>query len=358
VLPFSGHQPVGGFKVVYEYANGLVRKGHQVSIYHSPYRKIDEHSQTRLMRQLLVYAAKACGLSGGFLPGRWFNLDPGVRANWIPSLHHRWLSAADAVVATSWETAEWVNGYPAVMGKKYYLIQHQESTFPGADPERAMATWKMPLRKIVISQWLRDIAEELGEHSAYIPNGLDFSTFDLDIPIEGRDSRRLLMLYHHHDWKGSRDGLAAICRAKQEEPEIKVTLFGMPDRPADLPEWISYEQNPLQNRLRQLYNEAAIFIGPSLAEGWPLPPAEAAQCGAALCLTDIGGHREYGIVGETALFSPPRTPDSLASNILTLVRDNEQRIRLARQMHDFIRQFTWNRAVTSFERCLMENNIE
>lgn len=352
VLPFSGHQPVGGFKVAYEYANGLVARGHEVTVFHSPALRLGETSPKCLARQSLVYAGRALGMAGGYRPDRWFRIDPRVRLAWRPSLHCRWLPPADAVVATSWETAEWVALYPQDRGRKYYLIQHQESTFPGADPDRAMATWKMPFTKVVISRWLADIASGLGESYVYIPNGLDFAAFDLDIPVERRDPLRLIMLYHHLEWKGSRDGLDAICRVKREVPELKASLFGLPARPNDLPEWIDYFQNPPQDKLRTLYNEAAIFIGPSWAEGWPLPPAEAAQCGAALCLTDIGGHREYGIDGETARLSPARDPATMAANLLQLVSDCGGRVRLAAEGHAFIRQFTWERAVTSLEMVL------
>lgn len=355
VLPFSGHQPVGGFKVAYEYANGLARRGHEVVVFHSPAHKLGETSPKCLVRQSLVFAGKALGIAGGYRPDRWFHIDPRVRLAWKPSLHYRWLPPADAVVATSWETAEWMALYPKDRGRKFYLIQHQESTFPGADPDRAMATWKMPFTKIVISRWLADIATELGEPSVYIPNGLDFAAFDLDIPVDRRDPLRLVMLYHHQNWKGSRDGLEAIYQVKREIPELKVSLFGIPARPNDLPEWIDYLQNPPQDELRRIYNEAAIFVGPSWAEGWPLPPAEAAQCGATLCLTDIGGHREYGIDGETALLCPPRDPGALANNILKLVANSEDRIRLALRGHEFIRQFTWERAVTSMEKSLMDS---
>ncbi len=354
ILPFSGHQPVGGFKVVYEYANGLVRRGHDVSIFHSPARKLGGISPKCLVRQSLVYAGKALGMTGGYRPDKWFRVDPRIRLEWKPSLDSRWVLPADVVIATSWETAEWVAGYPKDRGRKFYLIQHQESTFPGADPDRAMATWKLPFNKIVIARWLADIATELAEPAVYIPNGLDFKVFDLDIPVDRRDPLRLVMLYHHLNWKGSQDGLDAICQVKRAVPELRVTLFGIPARPSDLPEWIDYRQNPPQDELRRIYNEAAVFVGPSWAEGWPLPPAEAAQCGAALCLTDIGGHREYAKDGTTALLSKPKDSGAMANNILKLVSDNGERIKLAMQGHEFIRQFTWERAVTSMETCLMK----
>jgi glycosyltransferase involved in cell wall biosynthesis len=352
VLPFSGHQPVGGFKVVYEYANGLVQKGHEVTVVHAPYARTGETALLRNTRQNLVYLAKAVGLSGGYRPSRWFEVSPAVKLRWVPSLHARWIPPADVVVATAWETAEWVAGYPADRGRKFYLIQHLESTFEGADPDRVETTWRLPLNKVVIARWLEAIGSELGEKTYYVPNGLNFRSFGLDIPVTERNPHQLIMLYHGHPWKGSRDGLAAMSMVKERVPQLRATLFGVSPPPAGLPPWIAYVQSPPQATLRRLYNEAAIFVGPSWAEGWPLPPAEAAQCGAALCVTDIGGHREYALAGETALLSPPRQPDALAHNILRLVEDQEQRIEMALRAHDYVQQFTWARAVTALEEHL------
>jgi glycosyltransferase involved in cell wall biosynthesis len=352
VLPGSGQNPVGGLKVAYEYANGLVRRGHDVTVIHAPLNLYGGMDSARTIKRYLVYGARMAGIKGGYRPKKWFVVDPRVRMKWLPSLNPCWIPNADAVIATAWETAEWVAGYPPDKGQKFYLIQHQESTFDGVEPERAMATWKLPLQKIVISRWLDDIARGLHETAVYIPNGLDFSAFSLDLPPAERNPAQLIMLYHHHDWKGSADGLAAIDRVKDQIPELEVTLFGVPARPADLPPWIRYQQKPPQPVLRRLYNEAAIFVGPSWAEGWPLPPAESMQCGAAPCLTDIGGHREYGIHGETALLSPPREPAALAQNIAALVRDSARRIEIARSAHNHIQQFTWDRAVSAMEQCL------
>ena len=54
LLPFSGHKPVGGFKVAYEYANGLARRGHEVTVFHAPARRLGESSPKCLVRQSLV----------------------------------------------------------------------------------------------------------------------------------------------------------------------------------------------------------------------------------------------------------------------------------------------------------------
>lgn len=354
ILPHAGHNPIGGFKVAYEYANGLAQRGHEVTAVHAPICYYGDSRPLLPVRNSLVFCGRMIGLRGGFRPHNWFQIDPRVKMLWVPSLDRRWIPSADAVIATAWNTSEWVAGYPAAKGSKYYLIQHQESLFPNTDTHRAMATWKLPLRKIVIARWLEEIASGLGEESVYIPNGLDFDAFGLDLPLLERDPCRLIMLYHDLDWKGSRDGLAAMSIAKKEIPGLKATLFGVPTKPEGLPDWIEYVRKPAQMELRRLYNEAAIFVSPSWAEGWPLPPAEAAQCGAALCLTDIGGHREYAVAGESALLSPPKDSDALARNILALVKDSELRTRLALCAHGFIQQFTWDLAVQRMEKYVRE----
>ena len=43
------------------------------------------------------------------------------------------------VIATWWETAEWVNDFPASKGRKFYLIQHHE-IHPYLPLERVQAT--------------------------------------------------------------------------------------------------------------------------------------------------------------------------------------------------------------------------
>ncbi len=351
LLPFSGHQPVGGFKVAYEYANGLARRDHEVTVLHAPHRDMGMSLPARA-RAAGVFVSRAVGFRGGYRPNAWFRLDPAVRMKWVPSLAPGWAPPSDVAIATAWMTAEWLAGYPPSKGRKHYLIQHQESTFAGADPERVMATWRLPLKKIVIARWLEEIAHGMGEDATYIPNGLDFEMFGLDRPTEDRDPRRLIMLFHHHDWKGSRDGLAAMEAARRKVPGLGATLFGIPPPAPEIPDWVQYVRKPPQKELRRLYNEAAVFVGPSWSEGWPLPPAEAAQCGAALCLTDIGGHREYAVPEETALLSPAKDPEALSRNILRLVMDSSLRTRVAKAGYEYIQRFTWDRAVTAMENCL------
>jgi glycosyltransferase involved in cell wall biosynthesis len=350
LLPGGGLYPVGGFKVVYEYANALADRGWRVSVVH-PFAvdmgQIHAASLLERSRRWLGYQRRK--LTGNYRPDRWFKVDPTIKLLCTETPDARFLPQADVWVATAWQTAQWVATYRSA---GVYLIQHLE-TWCGPEAE-VMATWKLPLRKVVISNWLRDVAHRLDEPSSYIPNGLNFGAFAMDIAPEERDPHAVAMLCHRSDWKGSTNGLKALETVRGRIPDLKVQMFGLWPCPPDLPRWIEYHENPPQSKLREIYNRAAIFLSPSWAEGWPLPPAEALQCGAALAATDIGGHREYAVHGETALLSPPKDPEALATNVLRLLQDQPLRLRLARQGHQHIQQFTWDRAVTSFESVLDE----
>lgn len=351
VLPTDGTVPVGGYKVVYEYANGLVRLGHDVTVTHTFYL---QPSQVQLLwrpRHWMTFF-KRWALSR-YTPQAWFKLDPAVKLRFVPWLHQWFMPTSDAIVATSWETAEWVARYPARYGRSFYLIQHFEDW--SGDREQVLRTWRLPLHKIVISRWLEALVAQHGEPSSYITNGLDFNAFGVDVDPQDRDPCAVAMLYHQSAWKGSRYGLEALMKAHAQCPSLTATLFGVCPPPDDLPPWVSYHQLPSQRLLREIYNRAAIFLAPSLTEGWGLPPAEAMICGAAVVLTDVDGHREFAQSDVNALMCPPADAEAMAQGILALMRDSSLRLRLAQAARASIQSFTWPRACQAMARTLATN---
>ena len=345
VLPFDGRHPVGGFKVVYEYANRLVEMGHNVTLMHPAGLYLGARKHDGWLRNIVKYLIFLPTRHD--LPKRWFELDSRVVVRWVPSLKQCFIPCADVIIATAWETAEWVANYRADRGRKFYLIQHLEDW--SGDRDRVLNTWKLPLHKIVISRWLGDLANSLGESSEYIPNGLDFRQFGVDNDPAQRDPNNILMLHHSLEWKGTKDGLSAVEQVRLARQDVKLTMFGVEaPKTGELPDWVRFEQLPTKARLRQLYNEAAIFVSPSWAEGWALPPAEAMQCGCATVLTDIGGH-EYAIHGRTSLLSAPRDIEQMAQNIEALLVDNDLRMRMASAGVAEIAQYTWTRATAALE---------
>ncbi|ADI15828.1 glycosyl transferase group 1 [Truepera radiovictrix DSM 17093] len=349
MLPGSGHLPVGGFKVVYEYAGRLAARGHQVRVVHVAQPDL-EAPLLAALKARARYAQRR--LQRSYLP-RWFALHPAVEVLWRATPDARGVPDGDAVIATAWQTAEWVARYPAAKGRGFYLIQHYE-TWSGPRA-RVDATFRLPLRKLAIARWLQRVVADAvgpdGEGAAYLPNGLDLDAFGLDSPIEGREPRAM-MLFHTAAWKGSGDGLRALERVRAELPELRATLFGVPAPPPGLPAWVRYVQTPPPEVLRGLYNESAVFLATSWTEGWGLPGCEALLCGCALAATEVGGHLEYARHGETALLSPPKDPGALARNVLTLLQNPPLRVTLARQGHRYVQRFSWERAVARLEALL------
>src|SRR5215211_1336871 len=102
VLPGPSHGPVGGYKVVYEYANRLSRRGHAVTVAHPLRRRRPDRPVARLRmrwRQVRTVLDR-------HRHARWHPIDESVRM--LVMIDHRpaRLPDADAVIATAWQTAQ------------------------------------------------------------------------------------------------------------------------------------------------------------------------------------------------------------------------------------------------------------
>jgi glycosyltransferase involved in cell wall biosynthesis len=348
VLPCYPRKPIGGFRVVYEYANRLVARGHEVAVVH-PRRFA---SATPLLATGFYSGLRRQGarLRDILFPPhvRWHSIDDHVRMLYVSDLDASKVPDGDVVIATAWQTAEDVLGYPSSKGIKCYLIQHYEAW--GGPKDRVDATWRAPLHKVVIARWLDELGRGIGcEHMEYIPNGIDHEKYRLLNPISMRP-KRVAMLFHGAEWKGCPEGLRALSVVKKQHPDLRTALFGTPRRSESIPEWVEYFQDPPQAEIvNGIYNGSSIYLCASWAEGFPLPPAEAMACGCALVSTDIGGVREYAEPEVTALLSPPRDPEALARNILRLLDDDAFRQRLAVAGHECIQSFTWERSTDQLE---------
>jgi glycosyltransferase involved in cell wall biosynthesis len=351
VLPRFQSFPSGGYRVVYEYANHLAARGHSVTALH-PLRLGPALSPGRWWRRS-AWSARIRRLRDR---GRvtWFEVDARVDMRIVRSLDERHVPSADAIVATAWQTAKAIASYDASRGRKFQLIQHHETW--GGPQEEIEASWRLPIDKIVISKWLREIAAEAGhaDRTRYVPNGMDLETFRVIRPIAVRSARRIGMLSHPEEWKGVAYGLRALELARAELGQLDVVLFGTAKRPEHLPDWIDYVHDPAPRELVDLYNGWGVYLHPSLAEGWPLPPAEAMACGCALVAAGNPGVMDYAEDGRTALVAPLRDADALAAHLVRLARDDELRRTIAEAGNEAIRAYTWTRATDAFEAFLRE----
>jgi len=343
LLPCSGAKPSGGVKVAFEYANRLAADGFNVSVVYPASLYFSSVSSKRKISAIIFYIYYL--ITKKYKADGWFKLDKRISELWVWELTENLVPQSDIYVATSAKTAGYLQNYKK-NSKKLYLIQHFEDW--DWDRDKVLATYHGPFQKIVIADWLMKIMEENNETATLIQNGFDFDYFQKKVDFQDKNKLIVVMLYHIVEWKGCEDGFKALDIVKERYPELSVNLFGVFPRPKFLPEWYHYYENPNKETHNKIYNEAAIFVGPSHGEGFGLTPPEAMQCGCAVACTDIGGYREVCTDNETALLSPVKDYKALANNIIRLIEDDALRFQIAKTGLENIKNFTWERAYNKF----------
>ena len=348
LLPFYPKLPVGGFKVQYEYANQLAARGHAVTVIHPCTVEQPSGWKARLARA----AKRAADSLTDQSRVAWHSLGEGVRLLSVPDLRERFTPAADVTVATAWATAEMAKTYSPRAGRKFQIVYDYELWMTAAPSlrRRMREAFRAGLGCVATSPAVAGMLEEMGVRpAAYIPCGLDFDAFGVDVPVARRVRGTVGFPAREQPSKGTADALTALGALRSRRgDELRVSTFG--PRPwGGLPGWVRASWLPTDAGLRAFYNSISIFVFPSHYEGWGLPGMEALACGAALVAADSVGLREYARHGETALVVARRRPDLLAGAVETLLDDDELRRRLARQGNTHVRQYTWGRAADALE---------
>jgi O-antigen/teichoic acid export membrane protein/glycosyltransferase involved in cell wall biosynthesis len=352
LLPGYAWRPSGGFRVVYQHANSLAARGHVVTVIHPRRLKSSAPPNVKLLQQ--IRRKKLALMALVSRPSiAWQPVDKRVRLLFVPSSDERHIPDADVLFATAWQTVGSVMECSSTKGEKCHFIQGYEAWMGPEDLVRD--TWRAPIRKVVVSRWLLEIGRSLGASDlTYVPNAIDRDVYRLLRPISKR-ARQVVMVCSPVELKASRDGVAALEIAKKEFSDLKAVFFGNSRRPSWVPEWISHELDPPQERIvNEYYNNSSIVLSSSLHEGFALPPAEGAACGCAIVSTDSGGIRDYAENGVTALLSSPGDPQALARNLCQLLADDDLRIRLAQAANERINGFTWKRSSDLLEEFIAD----
>jgi len=349
VLGASGKLPSGGLKIIYEYANRLSTKGWRVNVIHPKILCLTRRSFFKYIR---FYCAYFYGLVFKlYLPASWFKIGPDVRMKWVPDLHEKFIPAADYIVACPVESASFVNSYPASKGNKYYLIQHFEDwTMKKEDIE---TTWKFPMKKIVVSKWLLSRLKSIGENAVHIPNGLDNTFFKNKKPINERPLKSISFISHYLEIKGTTYALAASRILHEKYPNFIIKTFSAYKKPDHCPSFVEYYYNPSQELLRDIYNSSAIYIAPSLSEGWDLPLCEAMLCGCVCVATDIDGHREYIEDGINGFYCAPASAESIVEKVEYIINNPDSVKKVSERTSQTLNKFDWDSRVGLFERAIL-----
>lgn len=339
----------GGLRVIAIHAEYLASKGHQVQVI-SPARK-----KIRLKER-----AKSLLRGTGWFVKSKFN-DVFFR-NLNVSIHildkHRNVEEkdtpdADVLIATFWTTAEWIKDFSESKGKKYYFVQHHE-IHPWMPEERVRATLRFPYRKLVVSQWLKDILEdEYQQDSTLVLNGVDLNQFSCSMRNKGA-SPTIGFLYSQRSYKGSDIAISAINILSERFSNLKVVAFGteMLDTSSIKCEDVEYYLSPPQNKISKIYGKCDAWLFCSRTEGFGLPILEAMACGTPLVATKAGVAPEMLMDHPDLLVDIDDTESLAIAAAKVLSMESKKWSQLSSSMLSVAHMNSWENSSYAFEKAI------
>ncbi len=352
----------GGVKVVATYARMLSERGHEVNVVY-PQRPLTRSPRSWASRLRGAWRQRARAQRGHFADCahllRALPVDRGgdrAVTGGLAPVKVQAVPDADVIIATYWETAHWIARYPVSKGKPFYLIQHYETW--DCDNEalaRMRASWTLPLQKLVVARWLRELAQrEFGDENAVLlHNGVDLEHFKApqrrmnDTPVVG-------YTYSWAPWKRSDLIAAAVNRTRLEAPALRVRTFGQyPPAPRmPYPPGGEHVFQPKQARIPSLYAAADVWVLGSDSEGFGLPALEAMACRTPVVSTMCDGAIDIVEGSAGGMLVPTNDAEALAAAILDVVQERDgwgARSAAARERAEC---FRWDKACDALEATL------
>jgi glycosyltransferase involved in cell wall biosynthesis len=341
----------GGARVVAIYAKALARMGHLVRVVSPPPPAISLRKKFK-----------------SWLGGKGWPDDP------LPQLSHiedgeidhhlldRWrpvidddVPDADVVIATWWETAEWVYRLAPQKGAKVYFVQHHE-VFSYLPVERCRATYLLPLHKIVIARWLRTVmSSEYGDNVVdLVPNSVDRTQFFA--PVRDQQAVPTVgFMYSPAEFKGVNVVFEALKLLRKRVPHLRVLAFASQDPSPDLPlpAGVEFFRSPAQQQIRELYAQCDVWITASRSEGFNLPAMEAMACRAPVVATKTGWPEEAVKTGINGVLVDIDDAAGIAEGTLwVLMRNALQWRELSANAYVTATAGSWHESAKMFEDAL------
>ena len=173
------------------------------------------------------------------------------------------------------------------------------------------------------------------------------------IPISEKNEARPPYIYAlgaESPWKNTIGVLKAFAHIQRIVPGINLIISGVQDRFMPILAHQCQKLNLRQDRIilkgfvddttrDRLYAAAAVFIYPSLFEGFGLPPLEAMALGTPVVASHAASIPE--VVGRAALLTDASRPECLAHAVIRVLKDKALRQRLITRGRQHITRFQW-----------------
>lgn len=183
------------------------------------------------------------------------------------------------------------------------------------------------------------------------PIGIDPDRFDFNIPESGTG---VLTISKLSPRKRVSDLLRAWKCVEADYPEASLKLAGSGPLAGDLRalakelglDQVEFLGFVSESRKHQLLHDAAIFVSPTLYEGFGLANLEAMASGCAVVSTDTWGVKDYVVDGSNGLLVPPKSPKEVGRAVSRLLSKNEVRTRIAQSGGETATKYPMDRSLS------------
>lgn len=341
----------GGIRVIAIYAELLIKIGHEVVLVSPPLpKKTFKQKIKTLFKKNVFHDTKQplpSHIDGLEIEHRILDRFRPVIDSDIPD--------ADVVIATWWETAEWVNELSDSKGVKVYFIQHHE-IHEHLPKERCQATYKFPLHKIVIAKWLANVMQsEYGDGVVdIVPNAVDQSLFFA--PERGKQPTPTVgFLYSPIKFKGVDITLKAVTELLEVFPQLRIIVFGTYTPCDDSLRKINAEFHhcPEQNQIRNLYAQCDVWMTASRLEGFNLPAMEAMACRTPVVSTKAGWPDEAVVNGYNGALVDVNDWQALAKEAASILKMNDKEWKIVSEnAYSTVQNSNWDASTKLLEKSL------
>jgi glycosyltransferase involved in cell wall biosynthesis len=359
----------GASSATYNLALELVKLGHSVDVLTS---RFGDQPSEEIINGIKVYRVTSwrhgihnCGLRGAisYVVFAFFSLRGLLKKNRYDLLHY-FFGLPTGLLSL----------YSHGVKNQPYILSLRGSDVPGFDATSlklrflhwllkpiTVRIWKKAERLVAVSHGLREMAQRTlpGRPIGVVHNGIDTDIFK-PVPNHNDHSNgsvRLLCVSRLIERKGLDYLFQAM--AEMNDPRIRVDIVGTGSseqrlkskvRGLGLETQVHFWGYKTAFELVDLYNQADIFILPSLSEGLAMVLLEAMSCGLPIIATNVGGIPEVVADGENGILIPPGKVNAIIQAIHRLVRDSVLRSRISRNNPSKIReQFTWTKGALGYQ---------
>lgn len=339
----------GGMRVIFEYANRLTKKGHDVVLY-SPIIPFNNYPG-----ELMPYYVKyRFNYTKDFLlrkkkePENMYERNFEIKYSlW---LNNSSIRNADATIATSWTSSYIVNKLNIAKGRKFYLIQDYEQW--NSNIEYVNKSYTLPLTRITVSEFLKKFfAGKFGVDSEVVLNGINYHTFN-NFDKKFNSPPVILFMEHILENKNTEGAIEIVKKLKDKFPEVRFKCFGKEEY-YKLPEFVEFTKDPNDEQIAKLYSTSDIFLYTSTFEGFGLPPAEAMACKCAVVGNNVAAFTEFAENKKSAMIVSPEHPEEMINAGEYLLNNRTELERISIEAGKHIRTvLDWEKSVNKFEKLI------